>query len=112
MIVIVESPYAGDTDANHAYCVRACVDSFRRNEIPFASHLMYPHVLDELKPEERERGITAGYAFWPLAAKIVFYMDKGMSPGMERAWIKAGKENREREQRWMEIGKTLNWPVT
>lgn len=112
MIVIVESPYAGDTDLNHAYAVRACADCFRRREVPFASHLMYPAVLDELKPEERERGITAGYEFWPLAEKIVFYCDRGMSPGMIRAWHRAGAQEREREQRWMEIGKTLNWPGT
>ena len=89
MIVIVESPYAGDTDRNHAYCVRACADCFRRGETPFASHLIYPHVLDELNPEERERGIAAGYEFWPIAEKIVFYTDLGMSSGMQRAMNRA-----------------------
>lgn len=92
MIVIVESPYAGDTEANFQYCVRACADCFRRGETPFASHLIYPHILDELKPEERERGITAGYEFWPLARKIVFYIDRGWSPGMLRARNKAEEE--------------------
>lgn len=110
MIVIVESPFAGDMEANRHYAIRACADCFRRREVPFASHLIYPQMLNELNLEERERGITAGYEFWPLAGKIVFYMDRGMSPGMERAWKRAGAQNLEREQRWMEIGKTLNWP--
>ncbi len=92
MIVIVESPYAGDTERNHVYCVRACADCFRRGETHFASHLIYPHVLDELKPEERERGIAAGYEFWHAARKIVFYVDYGWSPGMLRARNKAEDE--------------------
>lgn len=84
-IVIVESPYAGDTDRNHAYAIRACKDCLRRGEIPFASHLLYTQMLDDLNPEERELGITTGYRFWPLASKVVFYEDYGFSPGMERA---------------------------
>lgn len=85
MIVIVESPFAGDMTSNRQYAIEACADCFRRGEIPFASHLLYSQILDELKPEEREQGITAGYEFWPLATKVMFYTDLGMSSGMERA---------------------------
>lgn len=85
MIVIVESPFAGDMEANRKYAVRACADCFRRGETPFASHLLYPQVLDELKPKEREQGITAGYEFWGSARTIAFYVDNGWSPGMIRA---------------------------
>lgn len=91
-IVIVESPFAGDMETNRQYAIRACVDCFRRGEIPFASHLLYPQILDELKPEEREKGIVAGYAFWPApetGAVIVFYIDRGMSGGMQRAFGRA-----------------------
>ncbi len=109
-IVVVESPYANDTTINHAYCVRACKDAISRGEIPFASHLIYPLVYDDLIPAEREAGITAGYAFWDLAERIVFYCDRGMSPGMIRAWHRAGSKNMVREQRWMEIEKTIRWP--
>lgn len=89
MIVIVESPFAGNMEVNRQYAIQACANCFRRGETPFASHLLYPQILDELKPEEREQGITAGYAFWPLASKIVFYTDLGMSAGMERAMRRA-----------------------
>lgn len=99
MIVIVESPFAGDMPGNRQYAIQACADCFRRSEIPFASHLIYPQILDELKPEEREQGITAGYAFWPLASKIVFYTDLGMSGGMERAMIRARELKMEIEGR-------------
>ncbi len=85
MIVIVESPFAGAMETNRQYAIRACADCFRRGETPFASHVHYPPILDELKPEERERGITAGYEFWSLARTIAFYADNGWSPGMIRA---------------------------
>jgi hypothetical protein len=72
MIVIVESPYAGDIETNRRYAIAACADCFRRGETPFASHLLYPQILNELNMAERERGITAGYAFWPIASAINF----------------------------------------
>lgn len=101
MIVIVESPFAGDMNANREYAIAACADCFRRGETPFASHLLYPQILDELKPEEREQGITAGYQFWPLAGKIVFYMDRGMSPGMAKARDRALLEGKTFTSRWI-----------
>ncbi len=96
-IVIIESPFAGDMVSNRVYAMRACADCLDRHEVPYASHLFfpqlfYPQFLDELKsenPEYREVGITAGYAFWRAASKIVFYTDLGMSPGMSRAYRRA-----------------------
>jgi hypothetical protein len=89
MIVIVESPFAGDDsdaiEANRRYAIKACANCFLRGETPFASHLLYPQILDELNKKEREQGIEAGYAYWPLASRIVFYTDRGWSPGMLRA---------------------------
>lgn len=35
--------------------------------------------------------MTAGYAFWRTAIKIVFYIDRGMSNGMKRAEERAVK---------------------
>jgi hypothetical protein len=95
-IVIIESPFASDTEVgeetNRRYAIAACIDAFKRGEIPFASHLLYPQMLDDLKPEERERGILAGYAFWPIADYIAFYTDRGWSPGMLRAKERAINE--------------------
>lgn len=84
-IVIIESPFAGDMENNRQYAINACADSFRRGEMPFASHLLYPQILNEMKKEERELGIQAGYKFWLLAKCIAFYIDRGWSPGMLRA---------------------------
>lgn len=88
-ICVVESPFAGDTERNRAYALRACTDCLDRHEVPYASHCFFPQFLNEDVPEEREMGITAGYAMWWHAAKIAFYVDLGWSPGMQRALCRA-----------------------
>lgn len=83
--VVVESPYAGDIAANTAYAQTACKDCMRKGEIPFASHLFFPQFLDETNQVQRDIGIAAGYCFWKEFDKIVFYIDRGISPGMAKA---------------------------
>jgi hypothetical protein len=84
-VVIVESPFEGDTARNEAYarrCVKDCID---RGEAPFASHLLYtqPGVLRDDLPEERRLGIAAGLAVAERADLTVVYTDLGISQGME-----------------------------
>jgi hypothetical protein len=84
-LVILESPYAGDIDANVAYA-RACVrDSLLRGEAPIASHLLYTQegVLRDEVPEERQHGIDAGLAWKAVAHASVVYVDRGVTAGME-----------------------------
>ncbi len=83
-LVILESPYAGDIEANVAYA-RACVrDSLSRGEAPIASHLLYtqPGILRDEVAEERQWGIDAGLAWASKAETTVVYIDNGVSPGM------------------------------
>lgn len=83
--VILESPYAGDLDANTAYA-RACLrDSLEHDEAPIASHLLYPAVLDDTVPIDRIWGINAGFAWLKVAEAMVVYTDRGISSGMEAA---------------------------
>lgn len=90
-LVIVESPYAGDVEANVAYARRCVRDSLSRGEAPIASHLLYtqPGILDDGVPDERQRGIEAGLAWRTVAHASVVYVDLGISPGMEYAIIAA-----------------------
>lgn len=84
-LVILESPYAGDVEANVEYA-RACVrDSVLRGEAPIASHLLYtqPGILDDTVPAERQQGIDAGLAWRAVAQASVVYTDRGISKGME-----------------------------
>ena len=95
-IVVVESPYSGDLDRNTAYARAAMADCLSRGEAPFASHLLYtqPGVLRDEVPEEREKGIGAGFAIGARADLVAVYQDLGISPGMrlgiERA-VSAGQ---------------------
>lgn len=84
-LVIIESPYAGDIEANVEYA-RACVrDSLLRGEAPIASHLLYtqPGVLRDEVPEERRHGIDAGLAWRKVAEASVVYTDRGITSGMK-----------------------------
>jgi hypothetical protein len=82
--VIVESPYAGDIEANVEYARAAMRDSLNRGEAPIASHLLYtqPGILRDEVPEERQWGIDAGLAWREVADKAVFYVDRDWSGGM------------------------------
>ena len=85
--VIIESPYAGDIERNIKYA-RVCLkDSLSRGEAPMASHLLYTQegVLDDTVESERMQGINAGLAWLEVADLHVFYIDYGMSKGLECA---------------------------
>ena len=83
-LIILESPFAGDVDANVIYaraCLRACL---LRGEAPIASHLLYTQegVLDDLDSAQRALGIEAGLAWRARADGAAFYVDRGWSQGM------------------------------
>lgn len=94
-LVIIESPFAGVTEAtrndNIAYARRAVADSVHRGEAPIASHLLFtqPGILDDDVPGERAMGIEAGLAWYRVADKCVVYADMGISRGMVAGMDKA-----------------------
>lgn len=100
-LVIVESPLFAPTtkevDRNIDYA-RACLrDCLSKGEAPLASHLLYtqPGVLDDKKPEERKRGMEAGFAWTEQCASrmhaCVVYTDRGISDGMQQGITIASK---------------------
>ena len=84
-LVSIESPYAGDTERNITYAKRAMLDCIGRGEAPFASHLLYPQVLDDNDLIQRESGFACSFAWIQWADILVVYKDYGISPGMVRA---------------------------
>ncbi len=84
-LVIIESPYAGDVEANLEYARRCVRDSLARGEAPIASHLLYtqPGILNDDVPIERQQGIDAGLAWRRVAEASVVYTDRGVSAGMQ-----------------------------
>lgn len=91
-LVILESPLAGNVEANIAYA-RACLsDSLARDESPIAWHLLYTQegVLNYDMSHERQQAMNAGLAWCRRADRSVVYIDRGISSEMEQS-IKAAK---------------------
>lgn len=100
-LVILESPYAGDTVRNVAYARAALRDSLLRGEAPFMSHLLYTQALDDNDPTERALGIEAGLAHGALCHATVVYADYGISRGMQLGIARAESEGRPVETRYL-----------
>lgn len=102
-LVVIESPYAGDTALNVRYARAAMRDCLRRGEAPIASHLLYTQegVLDDTIPIERTLGIEAGLAWGRWAHLTAVYVDLGVSKGMEAGIQRAIDEGRPVERRWV-----------
>lgn len=100
-LVILESPFADNEKLYIDYARAAVADSLGRGEAPIASHLLYtqPGILNDKIAEERAKGIAAGLAWLDKADQHVFYIDYGMSPGMNDAIRKSMRENRDIELR-------------
>lgn len=98
--IVLESPFAGGGNMtifarNLAYLRRCLRHSWEQGELPLASHAYFPFFLDEDSPAERKAGIEAGYSLWPLASKVVFYADYGLSDGMSAALDRAVHHRKE-----------------
>lgn len=95
-LVILESPFAGDVEANLAYARKMKRWCVLRGMSPIASHtnLTQPGVLDDNDPEERALGIAAGLAWRRVADLTVFASGRGWSRGMRAALESAVAEGR------------------
>jgi hypothetical protein len=88
ILVVLESPYAADSqagiDLNVRYARAAMADCLHKGEAPYASHLLYtqPGVLRDSDPTERRKGMEAGFAWGRWASYRVFYLDRGLTGGM------------------------------
>jgi hypothetical protein len=101
LIVIIESPFGSRIDGTRASseevernvryaraAMRACLLA---GEAPYASHLLYPQVLDDATPEQREMGLHAGWQFMAAADYVAVYEDLGITPGMQLGIERAKK---------------------
>jgi hypothetical protein len=100
-LVVIESPYAGDVERNLRYLRAAMADCFARGEAPYASHGLYTQhgVLDDRIPNERARGMRAGFAWSEKADLVVVYEDLGVTPGMLASIERAEKRGQRVEHR-------------
>lgn len=88
-IVYIASPYAGDTESNIEFAKAACRLAMEEGNIPVAAHLLYPQMLDDTVPEQRELGIRMGLKLlgacselWLCGSRI----SSGMQEELKEAW--------------------------
>lgn len=60
-LVYIASPYAGDVERNIEFARAACRYCIAQGHAPVAVHLLYPTLLDDLNPAEREIGLSLGH---------------------------------------------------
>jgi len=117
-LVIIESPYAGDTRRNIEYA-KACVrDSLEREEAPLASHLLYTQsgILNDNVDHERSLGIRAGHAWLTHAEALIVYGDLGITDGMKKGIWEAYKRRvpitfRFLYSRALDFSKIFDWAI-
>lgn len=99
--VCVESPLAGDFRRNVRYAQLCMLDSLKRGEAPYASHLLYPQVFDDLDEDQRRIGMQAGVLWLNKADLVALYFDLGFSRGMREAEALAVKIGKPTVQRML-----------
>ena len=60
-VYAAQSPYAGDIETNTAFAKKACWYAIHQGHTPIAVHLLYPQMLDDAEPTEREIGLRLGH---------------------------------------------------
>lgn len=90
-LVYIASPYAGDVEANIAFAKAACRYAMEQGCTPIAVHLLYPQLLDDAVPAEREAGIQMGLRvlescdeLWLCGERISCGMQAELSTAEER----------------------------
>ena len=80
-LIYVASPYAGDIKQNTAFARKACRHVMNEGHAFFAPHLLYPQLLDDSNPQERQAGLDMGLAMLPRCDELWCYGDR-ISYGM------------------------------
>jgi len=80
--IYVASKYAGNVDANIAAAIGYCRRVIDEGYMPVASHLLYPQILNDNDPEERELGLLFGLALLRTCDEV--WVFGPVSPGVAR----------------------------
>ena len=81
--VYIVSRYAGDVENNVASAIRYCRFAINKKKMPIAAHLLYPQIVDDNNPDEREIDTMYGLALLALCDEV-WCFGKTLSPGMEQ----------------------------
>ena len=104
-LVMIETPLRAKgertMEMNLEYAKECMKHSLSCYEAPFAMHLMYTQVLNDLHIEDRKLGMTCGLAWLLKADAVILYCDYGVSGGMKEAYKKALTNNKDVELRFI-----------
>ena len=81
--VYIVSRYAGDVENNVKAAIRYCRFAINKKKMPIAAHLLYPQIVDDNDPNEREIGTMYGLALLALCDEV-WCFGKPLSAGMEQ----------------------------
>lgn len=81
--VYVVSRYAGDIENNVLSAIRYCKFIITKGKMPIAAHLLYPQIVDDNVPAEREIGTMFGIALLEMCDEVWCFGNE-LSSGMER----------------------------
>ena len=74
--VYIVSKYTGDTEANTAAAIQYCRFAIEQGYMPIASHLLYPQILNDNDPAERELGLMFGIALLAKCNEVWCFGDE------------------------------------
>ena len=87
--VYVASRYAGDVETNVKAAIGYCQKAIEEGYMPIASHLLYPQMLDDNDPAERELGLLFGLSLLAICDEV--WVCGSISSGMEQEILEARK---------------------
>lgn len=72
-LIYMASPYTGDIEKNTEFAKRACRHVMNEGHAFFAPHLLYPQLLNDANPQERQTGLAMGLAVLPRCDELWCY---------------------------------------
>jgi len=104
IVIMVESSFSEFSGNGSTYKKFLRVyrkDCLNRTEIPFASRVLFPQVLNDNSREEQESGMIRRFMLRILATKTVVYCNLGITEDMEKEIKKAERLGRQTEYRYL-----------
>lgn len=99
--IYVASRYAGDVDANVKAAVGYCRLVIDKGYMPIASHLLYPQILNDNDPNERDLGLLFGLALLAVCDEV--WVFGSVSPGVAQE-IEEAKRLKKQIRYFEEVG--------
>ena len=99
--ISVASRYAGDVDANVKAAIGYCRLVIDKGYMPVASHLLYPQILNDNDPEERELGLLFGLSLLAVCDEV--WVFGTVSPGVAQE-IEEAKRLKKQIRYFEEVG--------